>query len=728
MGWAAGGDVAPLIPERPVLHPACEFARVDGRLAVRCGNQLWTVDDPAMVALASRLIRALDGRPAIAAARRWGMSRLAESLALHSDLSRASLLIERGNHQWWQLPSPPNQVRSGGAATVVGRGKLARSLAAQLHTIGSAVAQRGSDADARAVLRLVIQDRADFQALRVAERRYRSMHVSWCPVFPLFGQIVIGPLVAPHHHGCWHCFERRWLGLADAVRIERTFFVAAARGRMRGRIPDAAADLIAPFVLQAITTWRRQHRWGQVTILDLVSGVRSQHLLTPHPRCRCGRGASLPKSAPSDPPRPRGAHVATPDSPLGRLLDDRLGIVGRVRLEPGKSPTDIVTATARFALPDPELVTGVNWNTSAGIANDASRAVLLAAMEGVERYCALSGRAACVAAYTHVADRAIDPRQLPLFDHRQYALPDFPHRPFDPKRPIAWVVGNVLRKNATVLVPHDAAYCSPERDRLLSETTSGVAAHVERDAATLNALLELVERDAFMVFWLNRSAAPRIDLDAVRTVPHSAHLLDEIAASGAEPILLNTTTDIGVPSVVALALRADGLMPALVAGAGCDLNAHQACAKALREVAGALRMWTSRERRPGTALPVHGVHRLRDHAAAYAHPTWRRHAEFLWQSVAGPLPGDAGAGSHSERLSRLVDRLTARQIEPIVVDLTTPDLAQRVVVVRAVALGLQPIGFGVHGVRLNRSRLKSAALRMALAAPARFNPIPHCFP
>ena len=43
--------------------------------------------------------------------------------------------------------------------------------------------------------------------------------------------------------------------------------------------------------------------------------------------------------------------------------------------------------------------------------------------------------------------------------------------------------------------------------------TTGLATHPSREEALLSGALEVIERDAFMVMWLNHLTLPRVDLD-----------------------------------------------------------------------------------------------------------------------------------------------------------------------------------------------------------------------
>lgn len=126
---------------------------------------------------------------------------------------------------------------------------------------------------------------------------------------------------------------------------------------------------------------------------------------------------------------------------------------------------------------------------------------------------------------------------------------------FDEASPFHWVEGYDLRTGASIYLPAQIVYWSYQhspRGRssekiIFSQTTSGSAGHFTRDEATLAALLEAIQRDAFLIYWLNSLTPKVIDLE---TIEHTKirSLVDEIRRFKFEPIFLNTTSDMGVPT------------------------------------------------------------------------------------------------------------------------------------------------------------------------------------
>ena len=99
--------------------------------------------------------------------------------------------------------------------------------------------------------------------------------------------------------------------------------------------------------------------------------------------------------------------------------------------------------------------------------------------------------------------------------------------------------------------------------------------------ARKNGLLEILERDALIGAYLRRKSVPRI----AEPPPPVADLVRRMEGKGVECVLLDLTSDIGVPAVAALCIDRSGDGPALTAGAACRETYADAAEKALLEAA-----------------------------------------------------------------------------------------------------------------------------------------------
>jgi ribosomal protein S12 methylthiotransferase accessory factor len=744
-----------MIPAAPRLHPRCHLIPDPPGVVLRRGKVDLRVTGADRTERLMAMLALLDGRPAEAALSALGLPFLRDGIRILEELDTAGMLVEHGrNGAAHLLPElPALDLLPGFAVAVIGSGAPAEHLAAELARAGAVVTEEN------ARLRIVCPDGAHLAMLEEFDQHARKSAQTWMPVFRLGDDLIAGPIFEPNRPGCFRCFELRWLGLARSVECEMAYFRwLRGDGWRKETVSPAERAILIQHAIRAASGWlsggTEPHR---VSFLDLQTGQSNAPLLWPHPGCVVCGGTW--------PQRPGSTiwtawQAADPGLPIERLadrlervVDDRIGLVGRIETVAlplvetflqqngggvARSPS-LVAKVGQFAIPDVEKLTAGSTGICGGLEATDRLARLVAIVEGLERYCGPFSRPPhVVSPYQDVSGHAIRPTLLPLFSEAQYRQPDFPFRRFRPEEPLSWMWGYSLTHDTPRLVPRSAVTYGPTDDRLVDECSSGVAAGTSVVDATLRGVFEMVERDAFMIFWLNRLSPPRLDWDSLPE-GFTTSAVAEIRALGHEPFALNATTDLGVPVFIGGAIRSDGKYPALALGAGCAFDPQQALDKAFRELLGALRWhhvdpeWSLKPpRRPDE------VKRLDDHHTAYSHPQWLTRAQFLWSSTdrqrLDELAACARPGERpGEQLAAAVDIMRRHGMEVIAVDLTTPDVAETGIrVVRAVIPGLQPIGFGEHAARLGGQRLYRAPCRMGYRSVPleehELNRDPHCFP
>jgi ribosomal protein S12 methylthiotransferase accessory factor len=148
-----------------------------------------------------------------------------------------------------------------------------------------------------------------------------------------------------------------------------------------------------------------------------------------------------------------------------------------------------------------------------------------------------------------------------------------------------------LASRRGVLVPAQEVWFNTGRlaDECLvvNRTTSGCAVATTFGEAALFALLEAIERDAFLVMWYLRRPCLQIDADAIAFEPFQ--LLRHrwrFAFPDYRLCLFDATCDTGLPVVVAFALRERGTGPRVFCSAAARVSAERACFTALKDLTG----------------------------------------------------------------------------------------------------------------------------------------------
>jgi ribosomal protein S12 methylthiotransferase accessory factor len=196
--------------------------------------------------------------------------------------------------------------------------------------------------------------------------------------------------------------------------------------------------------------------------------------------------------------------------------------------------------------------------TGAGTGLEDDEPRLLALAEGLERYCACVYRKEQFtwATADELGNEALDLDTLPKCSEKELSHPRCPLMAPDKKARIRWVRGISLLDGRLVHIPAVMVYLytgvANPGERFWLPITTGCAAHTTYERALLSAILEVIERDAISIIWLQKLSLPRLELD--RMPPTLAHYWDRYQRSSRdlEYVFFDATTGVGVPIVYGL--------------------------------------------------------------------------------------------------------------------------------------------------------------------------------
>jgi len=575
---------------------------------------------------------------------------------------------------------------------------------------------------------------------------------------------LIGPLFVPGRTACWACWRARILACgdgrarADAARPEPPGppepgppnppgppeLASAAAGTLAEAAAEAAlGHLLAPGAPGLA---------GRVRELDLGTGRDRVHTVLAVPGCPvCDPVGPAVRTPPplADLVGPASDLVGPASGPGGDLLDavpslvdPWCGVVTRLERLP-KDPREPVlphVVVAELADLDGAGRTADRWLLHSGKGTTLAEARRGALGEAVERYAgAWRDRDGVVRAPREELDGALDPRALVLYGPGQYAT--LPYAPYSERTVMGWVAGRSLVSGARVLVPAlavsmDYPPASPE-ERIFPTTSTGLAAGTSLAGAVLAGALEVLERDAFVIAWLNRLPGQRVD-----PLGHpDSELVDLVGAyrrHGVEVRLHRLPSDHPCHVFLCLGMQRHGEGPPVTVGLGADLDPASAARKAVLEMGQArpflhmaLRVPALRARSRRLGADPRLVATADDHALLYADPRALGAFEFLecgspveldWR---GPAPAGARAG-----LRRLVEHLSSQGGDLLYCDLTLKDVGGTGLhVVRVLVPGFQPLDFGWKAHRLGGTRLYELPHRLGLTdcptTPEQLDHTPH---
>ena len=429
---------------------------------------------------------------------------------------------------------------------------------------------------------------------------------------------------------------------------------------------------------------------------------------------------------------------------LRAVVSPRVGIVAAIEecmVDVDEPP--LVRVSCELAAVDEVLGSRIAAARSgSGAGRSIEQAAGAAIGEAIERYSAsfVPEERVVVATAAELGARAADPRGFGLFAEAQYARPGFPYAPFTRKTRVPWISALELATGEQAWVPAALVFlqdiCPPGCARIGYATSNGLACASTGAEAIERALLELLERDAFMIAWWRRVSPPHLDWSEHPWLQDTDRRY--FRPTGLEYAALDLSSVHDLPIVAAVVRAAPGSGAALGVGAAAAPRVEDAWWRALAE-AFASRSACRKLRLldPGRTYAADGsdVACFDDHIRFYGDDEAAELAAFLWSSSetrpVREVPAVSGDGA--ERLEQIVDRIGRAGSGAFAVDVTSPDVAAAGLhVVRAVAPALCPLDADHTARFLGSPRLtrlsETDILTGRVLGIDDLNPLPHPFP
>ncbi|QQE77540.1 TOMM precursor leader peptide-binding protein [Alicyclobacillus sp. SO9] len=591
-----------------------------------------------------------------------------------------------------------------------------------------------------------------------AEISFRENGIPWLRGFAVLGEGVVGPLVVPGAAGCSQCADTRRI-MADADRVElwqlKSYLMADEQqsGRRDAWLSGTAALHMSYLLYNKIQHFLLYPEGGEVhdmTVVQLNSLATSTHKFLPDPKCSvCG---GLPVDAPEQ------ARIALEPTPKLSVDTYRTKSLGALKRGLADSYLDAHSGLLNSRVQDliaPYAAVGVNLPLFVGDEGASGRsqrykeAELTAILEGLERYCGIEprGKTGFVTdTYARLGENALDPASVGLHDSERYQSPGFPFQQLSPDTPMEWVWGYSMTQEKPLLVPKLLAYYSlGYNPGFVYETSNGCAIGGSLVEAVFHGILEVVERDAFLMTWYARLPLPPIDIESVEDVELDLMLKRLRAVVGYDVYFFNATMENGIPSVFAVAKNRRGRGLNLMCAAGSHPDALKAVKGAVHEIAGMLLRFDDKlEHHKGAYLEMLSdsslVREMDEHSMLYGLPEAEERLSFLLnsaarkQTFAEAFPVNRVHEDLAEDLGDLLNGFRELNLDVVVVNQTSPEIEQNDLhCVKVLIPGMLPMTFGNHLVRLEGlQRVFSVPVKLGYRnrplTKADLNPYPHPFP
>lgn len=388
-----------------------------------------------------------------------------------------------------------------------------------------------------------------------------------------------------------------------------------------------------------------------------------------------------------------------------RLVSDRLGIIAKVefqRMRPNEPSVYWAhSSPSRFYQGSSASIRYHGF----GLSMIPERAAIKAIGESVERYCAVPPTRNALTFGTYASVNricpAIKPEAFTLFSDEQYDDPAMPFARPSSSYPLHWVGGTSLVSGNPVLVPASFVFTPydfevpgyPPDPRLAFPISTGLACGPTYAAAVYRGLLEIIERDAFMLSWRHERSMPLLELGKFNR-PLTRRLRQAVGEIPVSCVVKLATVDIAVTVVLVMLNTTDGKFPLFAMGAGADFDPEQALILALEEAllcyCGLCRIespYTVDER----AELEEGTNPVALHGLAHALDTSLRDMRRCLEEPTEYADG-VNRVQRAGNLGGLIQELNGMGHEAVAVDLTQPDIDDAgFKVVRVLVPGLQPL-------------------------------------
>ncbi|RDW18595.1 TOMM precursor leader peptide-binding protein [Oceanobacillus chungangensis] len=641
---------------------------------------------------------------------------------------------------------------------IVGEGVLAELVSDELSAHHQVIRKSNFEEGVpkNADLALFLDDGWEPSVHQKAEEMFKKTGTPWLRGFVSFGEGVVGPLVRPGAAGCSQCADmRRLMGGRDRSEMWEVQQRPALAGGM-GSDPWASSNGLLQMVylieveVQNLLQGDQAYSEGKIYLIDLKTLNSSWHSFLPNPLCQvCGElpddSRDLARfSLQASPKISSSSFRCRPLDEMKKVivkdyLDNRTGLLN-------SKMYDLVPPFADASVNLPMLV---GDEGTAGRTHSYEESVSTAILEGLERYCGLEPRGKRTVIHDsliNLENQALNPLKVGVHAKEQYAQPGFPFKSFNPDRSINWVWGYSFLEERPILVPERLAYYSVRGSQgFIYETSNGCALGGSLEEAIFYGIMEVVERDSFLMTWYAKLNLPRLDPFTAEDQELELMVERMRAVAGYDLYLYNSTMEHGIPSIWAMAKNRKEKGLNLICAAGAHLDPVRAVKSAIHELAGMMlnldeQFEANQEEYERMLHDSSLVRQMDDHGMLYGLPQAEERLSFLFdtnspmRTFKEEFKWESNHTDLTDDLQDILQVFRQLNLDVIVVDQSTPEtMRNRLHCVKVLIPGMLPMTFGHHLTRLTGlERVLRVPMELGYTnkplTPEQLNPYPHPFP
>ncbi|MHC2280068.1 bacteriocin biosynthesis cyclodehydratase domain-containing protein [Bradyrhizobium diazoefficiens] len=482
--------------------------------------------------------------------------------------------------------------------------KGAKELTAALSRLGVQIAKRSPKLTITLVNDYLDRRLAELNQERVAGKTH------WLLVQPSGAFPLVGPMFKPGESSCWTClFDRMIRNREIKGFLDRGPARAVAISPLVNHpVGRTAIHFSAVEIAKAIASGFRTDLRDHIASFDLAGAVIAKHYVARRPQCpTCGsKKLHNPRRSPALVEIAEGKKLVmtsggyrtmTSRATVSRFrkhVSPLTGVVTRLeRIEADLPMNTNYFAQHNFSAPAhsiDQLRSGLSGG-SFGKGSTAEQGEASALMESIERYSGIfqGDEIRTTRRFVDFAPGdALLPNDVQLFSETQFKnrflqQPDDPHpvpEPFDPSTRTEWSPVSSLRDKRFKYLPTGLLYFFYGG---FHTDSNGCAAGNTRDEAIVQGFLELIERVAYAIWWYNQVQRAAVDLEQFDDF-YVRDLQAQFADAGRKLWVLDVTTDLGIPTYVAIMHWMQNGHENIEFGSGAHFDRHIALLRSLTEL------------------------------------------------------------------------------------------------------------------------------------------------
>jgi len=216
-------------------------------------------------------------------------------------------------------------------------------------------------------------------------------------------------------------------------------------------------------------------------------------------------------------------------------------------------------------------------------------AILKALAEAIERYSNFAffkDTVDYIGSYSDLKKMALNPKEFVFFSDKQLQTKAYKRFLINDKSLFRWTKIKSLDNKKDYFIPSQLIYLSYKHVKgepiIYPSISTGVAGHFTIEHALLNGIYEILERDAFMIYFLNKLRPKQYDLTSSENKKIKS-FLDISKRYNLQIVSLSIKTDVDIPVVATIVIDRSGLAKAVSIGLKSHLDIEKAIIGSINE-------------------------------------------------------------------------------------------------------------------------------------------------